>query len=308
VQDQLQFSGNPGSDFHECELVDIPAFTVSVQKSLSNGKVEAIPNPANAGATQWIRDFMELYPEESEAGFIVMGTPQNKATDFAVTSDLPFHITAAFEFNPEDTHPLLIIKLDPGRDRTPAYVVALTTSLTKANAGHTDLIKLDPALAPGERRPGLTVGRDAVDQPPAESPADPDAPDSDTNDTARTSVRLRLRPGPFKAVNVAYRYARDSLEQTDFSFAWPLGEKWDFIGRYNYSLQDQKPLDRFVGIEYSGCCWGISLLGRRTVIRSTGESDSSISFQFILKGFSNLGSKTSRDLKRDILSGMRYQQ
>ena len=130
--------------------------------------------------------------------------------------------------------------------------------------------------------------------------------DSDTNDTARTAVRLRFRPGNFKAVNVAYRYARDSLEQTDFSFAWPLAENWDVIGRYNYSLEDQKALDRFLGFEYSGCCWGISLLARRTISRSTGDSDSAISLQFILKGFSNIGSKESSNLQRAILEDYRY--
>lgn len=73
VQDQLQFSGNPTSDFHECGLIDLPAFTVSIQKSGSNGKVEAIPNPAGAGATQWIRDFVELHPEAAEQMVVVTG-------------------------------------------------------------------------------------------------------------------------------------------------------------------------------------------------------------------------------------------
>jgi hypothetical protein len=80
VQDQLQFSGNPGSDFHECGLIDIPAFTVSIQKSGSNGKVEAIPNPADTGATQWVRDFVALYPEESEQMVVVTGDLPSFAT------------------------------------------------------------------------------------------------------------------------------------------------------------------------------------------------------------------------------------
>jgi len=130
--------------------------------------------------------------------------------------------------------------------------------------------------------------------------------DSDSNETARTAVRLRFRPGNFKAVNISYRYARDSLEQTDVSFAWPLGKNWDFIGRYNYSLEDQKALDRFVGVEYGSCCWGISLLARRTISRSTGEADSAVSLQFVLKGFSNVGSKESRNLQRAILEDSRY--
>ena len=73
VQDQLEFSGRPESDFHECGLIDIPAFAVSIDKSLSNGKVEPIPNPANAGATQWVEDFVELYPEESAEMMVVTG-------------------------------------------------------------------------------------------------------------------------------------------------------------------------------------------------------------------------------------------
>ena len=76
----LQFSGNPSADFHECGLIDIPAFTVSIQKSGSNGKVEAIPNPADAGATQWVRDFASLYPEESEKMVIVTGDLPSFAT------------------------------------------------------------------------------------------------------------------------------------------------------------------------------------------------------------------------------------
>lgn len=73
AQDQLEFSGKPGSDFHECELIDVPAFAVSIDKSASNGKVEPIPNPASAVATQWVRDFKELYPEESEEMVVVYG-------------------------------------------------------------------------------------------------------------------------------------------------------------------------------------------------------------------------------------------
>lgn len=80
VQDQLQFSGNDASDFHRCGLIDIPAFTVSIQKSGSNGKVEPIPNPADAGATQWVRDFISLYPEESEQMVVVTGDLPSFAT------------------------------------------------------------------------------------------------------------------------------------------------------------------------------------------------------------------------------------
>jgi LPS-assembly protein len=130
--------------------------------------------------------------------------------------------------------------------------------------------------------------------------------DSDTNETSKTSMRVRYQPGPRKAFNVAYRYARESLEQTDFSVAWPIAENWNAIGRYNYSIQDSEALDKFAGVEYNSCCWAISLLARSTVSRNSDISNSSISLQFVLKGFSNIGTKAATELEHDILGGMRF--
>jgi len=69
--DNLEFSGKDGSDFHKCGLIDIPGFTVSVEKSLSNGQVQPLPNPANAKSSQWITDFKKLYPEDSKKIVVV---------------------------------------------------------------------------------------------------------------------------------------------------------------------------------------------------------------------------------------------
>ena len=125
--------------------------------------------------------------------------------------------------------------------------------------------------------------------------------DSEQRETDRSSVRLQYRPGEFKAINLGYRYVRDSVEQTDISIAWPLGKKWSAIGRYNYSLKDSEPLNRYAGLEYETCCWAIRLVGQRSIVRSSGESDTSVSFQFELKGFSNIGSGSATSLERDIL-------
>ena len=81
---------------------------------------------------------------------------------------------------------------------------------------------------------------------------------------------------------------------------------WNFIGRYNYSIPDKDALDAFLGVEYSSCCWSLSLLTRRTVIRSTDEFESSIGLQFALRGLSNFGSDAAQDLQRDILGDTRF--
>ncbi len=73
TQDNMEFTGKDGSDFHKCKLIDIPAFAVSVEKSLSNGQVQPLPNPPNKKSEQWIMDFKELYPDESKKNIVVYG-------------------------------------------------------------------------------------------------------------------------------------------------------------------------------------------------------------------------------------------
>src|SRR5690606_8608332 len=65
AQDNLQFSGKDGSDFHRCGLIDIPAYAVSTEKSGSNGHVQPVPNPADNTGNAWFRAYQELYPEEA---------------------------------------------------------------------------------------------------------------------------------------------------------------------------------------------------------------------------------------------------
>ncbi len=73
AQDNLQFTGKPATDFHACDLIDIPAYAVSTEKAESNGQVQPIPNPAHSVSNTWFRDFMELYPEAAESWVPVWG-------------------------------------------------------------------------------------------------------------------------------------------------------------------------------------------------------------------------------------------
>lgn len=73
VQDQLEFSGNAGSDFHQCALIDIPGFANSPEKSDSNGQVQPIPNPGTTQNTTWFRDFQQLYPDDAEKWVVIWG-------------------------------------------------------------------------------------------------------------------------------------------------------------------------------------------------------------------------------------------
>lgn len=71
VQDSLEFSGKPGSDFHKCGMAEIPGFTVSPQKSDSNGQVSPVPNPATSMSTGYFSAFKKLFPEAAASWGVI---------------------------------------------------------------------------------------------------------------------------------------------------------------------------------------------------------------------------------------------
>jgi LPS-assembly protein len=119
--------------------------------------------------------------------------------------------------------------------------------------------------------------------------------------TQRSQARLQYRPSTNKILNLAYRFRRDSLEQGDISWSWPIATKWNFVGRYNYSFRDDEALEQFYGLEYRSCCWGLRLVSRRHLSTRDGTRDSSIGLQLILKGMSSVGTAADELLERGIL-------
>ena len=121
------------------------------------------------------------------------------------------------------------------------------------------------------------------------------------HETTRAEARLQWRPGQTSVMNLGYRFRRDRLEQADVSFSFPAGDRWNFVGRYSYSLRDHEPLDQFLGIEYETCCWGIRMVARREIKRDSGETNNSFSIQLELKNFTSVGNSADSLLGRGIL-------
>ena len=119
--------------------------------------------------------------------------------------------------------------------------------------------------------------------------------------TTQSEARLQYRPESNRILNLAYRFRRDSLEQGDVSWSWPLAQSWNFVGRYNYSFRDEKPLEQFYGLEFESCCWGLRLVSRRYISTRDGTRDSSIGLQIVLKGMTSIGTAADRLLERGIL-------
>jgi LPS-assembly protein len=124
---------------------------------------------------------------------------------------------------------------------------------------------------------------------------------SNDGGTTKSEARLQYRPQSNKILNLAYRFRRQSLEQVDVSWAWPLAQSWDFVGRYNFSLRDDEVLEQFYGLEYESCCWGLRIVYRRHISTRDGTRDSSFGLQLVLKGMTSVGVAADRLLERGIL-------
>jgi LPS-assembly protein len=119
--------------------------------------------------------------------------------------------------------------------------------------------------------------------------------------TTQSEARFQYRPSSNKILNLSYRFRRDSIEQGDLSWSWPVGSHWNVVGRYNYSFRDDEALEQFLGIEYESCCWGLRLVARRFISTRDGLQDSSIGLQLVLKGMASVGTAADKVLERGIL-------
>lgn len=119
--------------------------------------------------------------------------------------------------------------------------------------------------------------------------------------TTQSEARLQYRPATNKILNLAYRFRKQSLEQGDLSWSWPLSQSWNFVGRYNFSFRDREPLEQFYGLEFESCCWGLRLVSRRYISTRDGTRDSSIGLQLVLKGMTSVGTAADKLLEHGIL-------
>ena len=102
------------------------------------------------------------------------------------------------------------------------------------------------------------------------------------------STAVSYRPEPAKVLNASYRFQREVLEQFDISGQWPLRPGWYGVGRYNYSIRDDKLLEGLAGIEYNAGCWVFRGVVAR-IQASTQVSSTAFIFQIEFNGIGALG-------------------
>jgi len=83
-----------------------------------------------------------------------------------------------------------------------------------------------------------------------------------------------------------------TLDQAEFSTAYPIGRNWHLLGRWVYDFDAHEGIDRLAGFEYRSCCWRVRLLYRRYLISGTGQQDTAFMFQIQLSGLAGVGPAT----------------
>ncbi|WP_296541124.1 LPS-assembly protein LptD [Rhodoferax sp.] len=140
-----------------------------------------------------------------------------------------------------------------------------------------------------------------------------------TNQSVRSTLGARYSPGSYRTVSAAYRFQRESSEQLDLRWQWPVNDlwgdrgqnlspgqgqgegRWYSVGRLNYSLNEKQLVNGILGFEYDAGCW----LGRIVLERlqtSSTSATQSIMFQLEFVGFSKLGVDPLKSLKENIPS------
>ena len=141
--------------------------------------------------------------------------------------------------------------------------------------------------------------------------------DQQEKNTVRGSFAVHYEPDERRVVNIEHRYReyRDrTAEQTDFSFAWPLSNTWQMVGRWQHDLTESADIDSFLGFEYESCCWAVRVVGRRylnvrldddgNIIGGEADDyDSGVYFQFVFKGLGGAGSNSLRSLLTESIDG-----
>lgn len=123
--------------------------------------------------------------------------------------------------------------------------------------------------------------------------------DPNQSHTQVYNIAAHYRPEAGKALNLGYRFLRNTLRQVDVSTQWPLFSRWHGVGRWNYSLQDGRILEVIAGLEYNQSCWSLRLVAQRF---ATATQQSNIGFfvQLELNDMVKIGSDPLNLLKQSV--------
>ncbi len=128
---------------------------------------------------------------------------------------------------------------------------------------------------------------------------------------------LSYSPQLGRVINLGYRYSRYGpglnlnpnpplyplnplgLHQADISAQWRFNDKWQAVGKINYSLLDSRTLERLVGIEYNACCWSLRFMYSQIALTPL-NSTQAVFLQLELNGLMGIGNSPLKALQQRI--------
>lgn len=141
---------------------------------------------------------------------------------------------------------------------------------------------------------------------------------ADIQRPVRTVLSTRYTPGDYRTISLTYRYARNTSEQLELGWQWPI-TRWGSeigtprgggsgpgchgrlygVGRIHYSASERRITDSLAGLEFDAGCWIARIVAERL---STGRAEATmrLMLQLELAGLSRLGSNPLRVLKDNI--------
>ena len=111
----------------------------------------------------------------------------------------------------------------------------------------------------------------------------------------RYTASVRYNPEVAKVLNASYRFSHATIRQIDLSAQWPVAPGWYAVGRYNYSLLDERLLEGLAGFEYNAGCWVFRAVLQR-VAAATQVSATGLFFQLEFNGVGQVGTDDTATL------------
>ena len=131
--------------------------------------------------------------------------------------------------------------------------------------------------------------------------------DQAAGDVNRLNLGAFWQAGPMKVLNAQYRrdsrnipgYPFTNFELVDFSGQWPISRRWYGVGRINYLLDEKRPGQSLLGVEYLADCWIFRVVGQR-IPTAAGLATTHIFMQMEFSGLATLGSNPMKALRGSV--------
>ena len=130
----------------------------------------------------------------------------------------------------------------------------------------------------------------------------------DVSTVERFNAGVRYTPAPGRILSATWRFTRnqfdpgagiEQIKQIDLAGQWPVTPHVTLLGRWNYSLVDNKTLEAVAGLEYNGDCWVLRVIGQR-LTTNTQQTSTSVYVQLELTGLARVGTSPLELLRRSV--------